>query len=181
MVSAELFRFEFLLWPICAVLPVTLHLYESDSRLENFTGIFLSGLGRRLPRLSDSGPVSVFPGEINLKILFANWPSSSNCQLLLMQYQTEMYEVTPWFSSSQTAFRTFRLKILPRAFQAVTKTIWKVLSTSSWHWKNPLIIFLGTDISEKWMNGKRLHLLSVDYVPAIRFLSMYLILKTVPT
>lgn len=71
MVSAELFWFEFLLWLIRAVLPVTL-LYESDSRLENFTGIFLSGLGRRLPLLSDSGPVSVFPGEINLKILFAN-------------------------------------------------------------------------------------------------------------
>ena len=58
------------------------------------------GLGRSLPLLSDSSPVSFFPGEINLKILFVDWPSSSDCQLLQMRYQTEAYKITMGFSST---------------------------------------------------------------------------------
>lgn len=58
------------------------------------------GRGRSLLLLSDSSPVSFFPGEINLKILFADWPSSSDCQLLQMRYQTEVYKITMGFSST---------------------------------------------------------------------------------
>lgn len=74
------------------------------------------GLGRRQPLLSDSSPVSVFPGEINLKILFANWPSSSNCQLLQMQYPTETYKITMWFSSTQTAVLYFSMQYFTQGF-----------------------------------------------------------------
>lgn len=66
-------------WLTPAVFSVTLLLCISDSSLANSAikaywnlSIKLRGRGKIPPLLSDSSPVSVFPGEINLKMLFAN-------------------------------------------------------------------------------------------------------------
>lgn len=79
MASTEICRFQFLRWLMHAVLSVTLLLCITDSRLANSAitaywniSIEVCGPGKIPPLPSDSSPVSVFPGEINLKILFAN-------------------------------------------------------------------------------------------------------------
>lgn len=120
---SSIFWIEFLLFAHAyIVLSVTLLLCICDSRLENsatktywdiwdisMQWLFLCNFGRRLPFLRDSN--SIFPGEINLKILLANWPSSANrCNI-------EMYQVMLWFSSTQI----FQHKILPKAFHQLIK------------------------------------------------------------
>ena len=106
---------------------ITLLLYISDSELEDspiktYWKMFInaSGLGRSLPLLSDSSPVSFLE---KLRILFATWPTSSNCQLLQMRYQTEAYKIRIGFSSTKQLFYTFQYNISPRAFPALNKTI----------------------------------------------------------
>lgn len=108
------------------VLFITLLLYISDSELEDssmktYWKMFInaSGLGRSLPLLSDSSPVSFLE---KLKILFATWPTSSNCQLLQMRYQTEAYKIRIGLSSTKQLFYTFQYNISPRAFPALNKT-----------------------------------------------------------
>lgn len=123
--------FQFLHWLMHAVLSVTLLLCVSDCRLENsaikaYWSISkkLCGRGKIPPLLSDSNPVSVFLGEINLKILFANWPTSSSCQLLRLWHQTEKrIKSQCGFHLSQQLSYTFQLSILPRVFPALNKTI----------------------------------------------------------
>lgn len=91
----------------CArIVPVSsLHIWQlaREARHQDLLHYFhktVCGLGRTSPLFSDLSLVSIFPGEFNLKALLANWHSSSNCQLLQMQYQTEAYKITMVCSSA---------------------------------------------------------------------------------
>ena len=136
------------------------------------------GLGRRLHLLRDSSVIPVFPGEMNLKTRVHADPvlQTVSCTDAGSEKSCRSFS----FIHPNSCFIFFNTKFYPRLSQQLIKWSKKKFHTSSWPWRNTLMISLRTDVTDRWINErKEIAFAKCLHVPGIRCISTYLILKTI--
>lgn len=158
----------------------SLHMWQQAGEFchQDWWHKMIYGLGRRLHLLRDSSVIPVFPGEMNLKTPVHADPvlQTVSCTDAGSEKSCRSFS----FIHPNSCFIVFNTKFYPRLSQQLIKWSKKKFHTSSWPWRNPLMISLRTDVTDRWINErKEIAFAKCLHVPGIRCISTYLILKTI--